>query len=169
MNSFGKTMFDEQHRHAVIVVQLVQRFEHAAAVRHIQRGGGFVQHQDLWAHGQGGGNGHELLLSARKLGGALGPQVGNSHRVQRPGDSLRHLPLGQPQITRAKRHLLANAEMEKLRGGVLKDERDLLRQFGQGMRQRVQVIDLHAAGHASGQGVWDDAGQRPGQGALATA
>ena len=73
---------DDQHGHA-LVGQRAHDGQHFAGEFGVQRRGGFVEVDDGGAGGDGPGNGHPLLLPARKLAGVGVPAVQQAHLLKR--------------------------------------------------------------------------------------
>jgi len=136
-------MFDDQHRQAMLAVQALQRLQDSPRALQVQVRGRFVQDEDAGAHGQDRGNGHPLLLACGE--GVHGPlaQVLNARRRQPETAALGHLSRRQPQVARAKGHLLLHREAEELRGRVLEDQPHVGRQLGDGMLARQQSVHTH--------------------------
>lgn len=57
-------MRDKQISQALFSLQILQHIDHLGLDRHIQRGDGFVAHNEFGLHSQSSGNAHTLLLTA---------------------------------------------------------------------------------------------------------
>ena len=86
-------MGDHQHGHAV-VGQLAHDGQYLAGQLRVQRAGGLVKKDDVRPGGDGAGDGHPLLLPARKLPRIVVVPVGQAHPVQRPAADLFGLGFG---------------------------------------------------------------------------
>ena len=73
-----------EHGDAVLRVEVAQRVHHGLRVARIERGDGLVRQDDLRVLDERAGNGHALLLAARKALGALGREVAEVEPVKGP-------------------------------------------------------------------------------------
>ena len=63
----GQVVGNEQQRHVLRALQVLQQLQNLRLDGHVQRRGGLVGDQHLGLGGQGNGNHHALLLPAREL------------------------------------------------------------------------------------------------------
>ena len=70
--------------------------QHLPRRRGVEVGGGLVQQKDFGLHGQGAGDGHPLLLSARHLAGVFVGLFAQAHRLQQGHAPRRGLLRQQP-------------------------------------------------------------------------
>jgi len=96
---------DHDHGHAV-AGQPFHDVENLADHLGIEGRGGLVEEHDLGVHGQGAGDGHALLLSAREIVGVGGGLVGQPHA----GEKSHGLLLGGPSSP-AAHHGLADGHV----------------------------------------------------------
>lgn len=93
--------------------------------------GGLVENQDARTHGEDGGDGYLLLLSARKGGDLAVAQVADADGLERFAHALLDLVVGNAKVLEAKEHLVLDDRGDHLRVDILQHAADDLRHVGQ--------------------------------------
>ena len=135
----------------------------------IDGAGRLVEHEELWAHGQGDGEREPLTLSARKRPGVIPDALDESHRAQGLLDPRGDLRPGQAQVLQREGDIVVDGAGDDGGVGALADVGDGL---GQGLDGGVGDLGAgqsQAAGVLRGQAVRDEAAQRAHEGGLAAA
>ncbi len=136
-------LLDDNHGDALLA-DLSQRLEDEGRGRGVERGGGLVEYQHARAHGENGGDGHLLLLSARERGYLAVAQVGDAHGLERLGNALLDLVVGDAKVLEAKEHLVLDHRGHHLCVDVLQDAAHHLRDVGE--RDVAGVVPVHQRG-----------------------
>jgi hypothetical protein len=99
---------DVDGRHADALEQVAQLDAHLLAQLGVEVGQRLVQQHDRGAAHQGAGDGHALLLAARKLRGAARGQRAQAHHVQRLGHAPSRLVGRQLHDVQREGHVLSH-------------------------------------------------------------
>ena len=99
-------MGNEDYGNALLPVQLFHGVNDILPAPGVQHGGRLIQNDALGLHSQNTGNGNALLLSAGQKMGRMLPVFVHSHLAQGLVHSAADFRTGDPQIFRAKRHIL---------------------------------------------------------------
>ena len=133
----------------------------------IDGAGRLVEHEELWAHGQGDGEREPLTLSARERPGVVPDALDESHRAQGLLDPRGDLRPGQAQVLQREGDIVVDGAGDDGGVGALADVGDGL---GQGLDGGVGDLGAgqsQAAGVLRGQAVRDEAAQRAHEGGFA--
>ena len=116
---------------------------HAFAKSLVQRTQRLVEQQHRGLDDQRTAKGDALLLSAGELGGIALSEAGELDEVERVGDALDGIRLGDPAHLEAERNILLDGEMREQRV-VLKQHPDVAAMDGNVGHPRV--VHIHIAG-----------------------
>ena len=120
-------------------------------------------------HGENGGDGHLLLLAARERGYLAFAQVGDAHGLERLGNALLDLVVGDAEVLKAKEHLVLDHRGHHLGVDVLQDAAHYLRDVGERHVAGVVSVDQRGAVEGTAVVVGDGARHHGGKGGLAGA
>ena len=115
---------------AELLVHAPEQPQEGLCGKRIEHGGRLVQEEKTWPHDHERGQGKNLLLAARKLGGAL-PEPGvDTEEIAGLGYALAHLFLRRAQILEAEGKLVPDRIADDLALGVLEHVSDARGRLG---------------------------------------
>ena len=144
-------------------VCLTQRLEDQRGAGGVECRGGLVENQDARTHGEDGGDGYLLLLSARESGNLAVTQVADADGLERFTHALLDLVVGNAKVLEAKEHLVLDDRSDHLRVDILQHTADDLRHVGErgfagvvavnhdGPKERAGVVVGHGTRQAGGK------------------
>ena len=140
---------DEQHAHAVLLLELLQQRKDIPLHEHIECGGGFVTDQHFRAAAQGQRDHHALFLATTELvriAIVKGFRVGQTHFVEELHNLLASLPSPDAQVfPHGLGHLVAHAVHGVQRGHRFLEHHGQVAPAVPAEPLRVQVGQLHRA------------------------
>ena len=157
-------LLDEDDGHPRQLLGASEYLEHIARARGIERGGGFVHDDDTGCHGEDGGDGDLLLLTAGKRRDFAMAQVGDAHGVEGRCDAPLDLAVVDAEVLEAEQQLVLHDGGHHLSIDVLEDRAGDLGYIGEGrladVESRHECGAKQAAPIMVGDGAGDDARQR---------
>ena len=159
----GDLLLNDDDGDSKCAVCLTQRLEDQRGAGGVECRGGLVENQDARTHGEDGGDGHFLLLSAREGGDLAVAQVADADGLERFAHALLDLVVGNAKVLEAKEHLVLDDRSDHLRVDILQHTADDLRHVGErdfagvvavdhdGPKERAGVVVGHGTRQASGK------------------
>ena len=159
----GDLLLNDDDGDSKCAVCLTQRLENQRGAGGVECRGGLVENQDARTHGEDGGDGHLLLLSAREGGDLAVAQVADADGLERFAHALLDLVVGNAKVLEAKEHLVLDDRGDHLRVDVLQHAADDLRHIGErdfagvvvvnhdGPKERAGVVVGHGTRQAGGK------------------
>ena len=159
----GDLLLNDDDGDAECTVGLTQGLENQRGAGGVECRGGLVENQDARTHGEDGGDGHFLLLSAREGGDLAVAQVADADGLERFAHALLDLVVGNAKVLEAKEHLVLDDRSDHLRVDILQHTADDLRDVGErdfagvvavdhdGPKERAGVVVGHGTRQAGGK------------------
>ena len=165
----GDLLLNDDDGDSKCAVCLTQRLEDQRGAGGVECRGGLVENQDARAHGEDGGDGYLLLLSAREGGDLAVAQVADADGLERFAHALLDLIVGNAKVLEAKEHLVLDDRSDHLRVDILQHTADDLRHVGERDLAGVVAVDHDGPKERAGVVVGHGARQTGGKRGLAGA
>ena len=147
----GDLLLNDDDGNSKCAVCLTQRLEDQRGAGGVECRGGLVENQNARTHGEDGGDGYLLLLSAREGGDLAVAQVADADGLERFAHALLDLVVGNAKVLEAKEYLVLDDRGDHLRVDILQHAADDLRYIGE--RDLAGVVAVHGDGAKKGAGV----------------
>ena len=120
----GDLLLNDDDGDSKCAVCLTQRLEDQRGAGGVECRGGLVENQDARTHGEDGGDGYLLLLSAREGCDLAVAQVADADGLERFAHALLDLVVGNAKVLEAKEHLVLDDRGDHLRVDILQHAAD---------------------------------------------
>ena len=138
-------LLDYHHGDAGRPIHFAQCFEHKRRRRRVERRCGFIEHQHTRTQRKNGGDGHLLLLAARKRGNFTVVQILDTHRFKRLLHARGNFFVRHAEVLQPEQQLIAHIRRDELSVDILQHTSHQARHVGQGNLARIAPINQACA------------------------